>query len=143
MTTLLRSVAVLILALLLTGCIKSEMNNMKHKSIILTGQKIDVEIAATPAEQQKGLGGRSSFADDQGMFFPLTKVSMPSFWMKDMKIPIDILWIFEGRVVGIESSVAADDGQHLYSPKQPVDSVLELSAGWTKRHGTLIGDRIE
>lgn len=116
---------------------------MKHKIVTLNGQQINVEIATTSEQQQRGLGGRLGLTENQGMLFPLPQVSTPSFWMKDMKISIDILWIFEGVVIGIEHDVATDDGQRLYSPRQPVDSVLELSAGWASRHGTSIGDHIE
>jgi uncharacterized membrane protein (UPF0127 family) len=143
MIKIFHSLVVLFIALSLTGCVKSKINTMEHKYITLNGQTIDVEVAVTSEEQQKGLGGRAALAENQGMFFQLPTVSIPSFWMKDMKIPIDILWINSGVVVGIEQNIPADDGAKLYSPTQPIDSVLELSAGWAARHGTSVGDRIE
>lgn len=139
----LRVTTIMLLSLSLTGCTLSEVNSMKHKNISLNGQIIDATLAETPQEQQKGLGGINSLAENEGMFFPLSQVSVPIFWMKDMKISIDMLWIFKGKVVGIEPSVKIDDGQRLYSPTQPIDSVLELPAGWALRHGTSIGDSIE
>jgi hypothetical protein len=141
--TAFRLIVVCCLVVLLTGCQISKNNAMKHRSIVLSGQQIDVELPITPEEQQQGLGGRDHLDDEHGMLFDFSSSRIPSFWMKGMNFPIDILWIHSKVIIEIEQSVPADDGTKLHSPTQPIDSVLELSAGWVSRHGTSVGDRIE
>lgn len=144
MTTATRLVVLCCLALSLTGCqYRGGKERMNHRVITLSGQQIDVELATTPDEQRVGLGKRAALADGYGMLFPFPPNSTPTFWMKDMRFPIDILWIRNSVVTGIESNVPADDGAIRYSPKEPIDSVLELPGTWTQRHGTSVGDRIE
>ena len=68
--------------------------------------------------------------------------------MKDMLIPIDIIWIADGAVVGIERNVPppVDSNQSdlpLYAPPQPIDAVLELPAGAAKQFNISIGSRVE
>lgn len=65
--------------------------------------------------------------------------------MKDMRFPIDILWIKDGKVTGfIENAPAPTSGTEdsklpTYSSKTPVDYVLELPAGYAKQYGIKIG----
>lgn len=106
------------------------------------GQSILVDVVTTPEEQQRGLSGRESLSQGTGMLFPFAEKSIPSFWMKDMLFSIDIVWIADHQVVGIESRVPVDDGVLQYSPPIPVDSVLELPAGWSEEFGLGVGDDI-
>jgi uncharacterized membrane protein (UPF0127 family) len=64
------------------------------------------ELAKTASEQAKGLGGRPCIGPNQAMLFAFSKPGQYRFWMKDMKFPIDILWIDSAkRVVAQEIDV--------------------------------------
>ena len=77
------------------------------------------------------------------MLFVYSDHSARTFWMKGMRFPIDIIWIDRGRVRGIERSVPVPQGTlPLYSSGGPADHVLEVPAGWARRHGTRRGDRV-
>jgi len=79
---------------------------------------------------------------DEGMLFVYEEPLQPSFWMKGMNFPIDIVWLWGGQVVGIEHRVPADDGVRHYQPKSVVDAVLELAAGAAANLGLRPGSSI-
>lgn len=100
----------------------------------LGGQSLTVEVVRTPESITQGLGGRETLAAD-GMLFLLPRRDQPVFWMKDMRFPIDIIWIDDGRIVGIERNVqppmlGAPDSQlqRVIAP-QEVNMVLETLPG--------------
>ncbi|MGN6351023.1 MAG: DUF192 domain-containing protein, partial [Candidatus Nitrosocosmicus sp.] len=74
---------------------------VKIKSLV-----IYVDLAITPDQQAKGLSIKNSLNDSEGMLFPFDKPGDYSFWMKDMKFPIDILWIdANNKIVHIEKNL--------------------------------------
>ncbi|WKZ29155.1 MAG: DUF192 domain-containing protein [Patescibacteria group bacterium] len=103
-----------------------------------------VEIADTDAKKERGLGKRDALASDRGMYFPFPSANFWIFWMKDMRFPIDIVWIRDGVVVDIDASVPVPTGEELetYSPIEPADAVLELNAGVAAELGVVSGDSI-
>ena len=69
-----------------TSCIAQE------PYVKLKGQKFTVEVADTPDKQQLGLMFRESMPRDHGMLFVFSGETMRSFWMKNTKIPLDIIY---------------------------------------------------
>lgn len=108
-------------------------------------QKVMVEIADSPLARARGLSKHAPLEENQGMLFIFLKSDRHQFWMKDMKFPIDIVWVNEGRVVdiapGVQVSVTTD--LPVYTPRLPASSALELKAGFVERHGVKIGDAID
>jgi len=104
---------------------------------------IDAEIADTPERKERGLSGRASLPDGQGLLFPYDQPGLHGFWMPDMHFDIDILWMRAGRVVHVESDVSHLDARAVYRPREPADLVLELPAGTARRRGFRVGDRVE
>ena len=119
------------------------------QSIKVGDQQLEVEIMQTLEEQRRGLSGRASLANDHGMLFVYSNPALYKFWMKDMLFPLDIIWINNGKVIEITDNVPppeqnADISQlPTYSPLQPVTGVLEVSAGYVKKHNIIIGDQVE
>lgn len=103
--------------------------------VTIGDQSYTAELAATAEEQALGLAKRDDIDENSGMLFPFIPAETVSFWMKDMRFNLDIVWIANGTVVGIEKNVPAPNSgtatQDLptYQPPQPVDYVLELKAG--------------
>ena len=104
---------------------------------------IDAEVADTPARKQRGLSGRPSLADGQGMLFPYAEPGRHGFWMPDMHFDIDILWIRAGRIVDVSADVSKDDPLAVVRPREPADLVLELPAGTAQRRGFRVGDAVQ
>ena len=117
-------------------------SRMDTQQLTLIGHQITVERAVTLAEQQHGLAGRDTIAPDRGMLFLYDDPLVPTFWMKDMRFPIDIVWLRSGKVVGIESNLPADDGAQTYHPASEVDAVLELAAGQAQNLGLVPGSPV-
>ena len=100
-------------------------------TIYLDNVPIKVTVVDTPETRSKGLSGRESLRRGEGMFFIFPEDGMYSFWMKDMKFPIDILWISaEGVVVGAEINVDPKSYPKSFSPPVPIRFVLEVPAGF-------------
>lgn len=101
-----------------------------------------VEIAATPAQQQRGLMFRKALAPDRGMLFTYDRPQPAAFWMKNTLIPLDILYIAaNGRVL----SIARNTQPHSLTPIPsggPVLGVLEIAGGRAAQLGVLPGDRV-
>lgn len=107
----------------------------------LRGESIRVSIADTDATREKGLGGRSGLASDEGMLFIFPKDGIYAFWMKDMQFSIDIVWLSaEGRVVYIAQNVSPSTYPRDFVPESPARYVLELPAGYCLSHGVQVGD---
>ncbi len=130
----------IIIVLLLVGC-----QQKKFKNITIHRQKIKVEIAATTKAQGLGLSGRQSLAENRGMLFVFDKYFKPVFWMKDMRFPLDIIWIKDNIIVDITSNIPIPrlhQPLKQYRPKQNVNYVLEVNSGWSLRHHVNIGDKV-
>lgn len=111
---------------------------LTRKAYITIGiQNLAVEVMTKPKEWEKGLSGRDSLETDTGMLFQFPRDHVPIFWMKDMKFPIDMIWIKDNVIVEIIEDVPVPKDSNLptYSPKVPVNTVLEVPAGYAKSHG--------
>lgn len=121
---------------------------LKNAEITIGNKTFQVELASTIIERTRGLSGREDLGDREGMLFMFDSPGNYSFWMKDMKFPIDIIWIRDDRVVGFEENALpepekSDFGLTQYSPSEPVDMVLEVNAGIVAEHGIQVGDVVK
>lgn len=112
--------------------------------------KTDVvaEIARDSFARSQGLARREYLAENAGMLFVFDKEDRWGIWMKDMRFPLDILWIKDGVLADIEEHAAppaigvADSMIPVYRPDVPADFVLEVNAGFVEKHNLKIGDRV-
>ncbi|MBA2253405.1 MAG: DUF192 domain-containing protein [Nitrospirales bacterium] len=98
------------------------------------GATIQAEIADTTEKRAKGLMYRDSLAKDRGMLFTFAEPQLWTFWMKNTRIPLDIIWMDgKKRIVHIERNVPTcsrtDDGCPQYQPNDNAMYVLELASG--------------
>jgi uncharacterized membrane protein (UPF0127 family) len=98
------------------------------------GAIIQAEIADTTEKRAKGLMYRDSLAKDRGMLFTFAEPQLWTFWMKNTRIPLDIIWMDgKKRIIHIERNVPTcsrtDDGCPQYQPNDNAMYVLELAAG--------------
>jgi uncharacterized membrane protein (UPF0127 family) len=105
---------------------------------------LNAEVAASEEEKSRGLMFRDSLAVDQGMLFIFDNEYQPSFWMKNMRFPLDIIWInSEKKVVDITRNVpACRDECAGFTPKARVKYVLEINAGLAQKYAIEIGDTL-
>ncbi len=99
-----------------------------------------VELALTQEEQVRGLMDRDSLPEDSGMLFLWDTSEPRSFWMKDTKIPLDMLFIDEsGKIVTLHENAVPEDTTSI-SSDVPVKAVLELAGGTVSKLGIKTGD---
>jgi uncharacterized protein len=98
---------------------------------------VKLEVADTPAEQQKGLSGRSGLAKNSGMLFVYEAAqNQRCFWMKDMRFAIDIVWVdADKKVVAVQPNLTPDTYPQRYCNTVPAQYVLEVPAGDAQRLG--------
>ncbi|HEY1074558.1 MAG TPA: DUF192 domain-containing protein [Patescibacteria group bacterium] len=108
------------------------------------GTNIGVEIANNGLERTRGLSNRDSLPINRGMLFLFPTSDIYSFWMKDTKIPLDLLWIQDTTIVDITTLPAEIPGETIpqYQPKAEANRVLELNSGEAAKHGLKIGSHI-
>lgn len=114
----------------------------------INDQTIYVEVVNTDETRTLGLSGRESLSEGTGMLFDFTNtnVTKPSFWMKDMKFAIDIVWINNSKIIGITPNVPAPtDNQNLptYPPPSNITHVLELPSGYAEKANIKVGDTVK
>jgi uncharacterized membrane protein (UPF0127 family) len=105
---------------------------------------LQFEIVSTPEQWALGLSGRTNIPPGYGMLFVFPKADRYSFWMKDMLVPIDIVWLSDnGTIVGIEESVLPETypGTTFTAPS-PVRLVLEMRAGESRERGYFVGTKV-
>ena len=115
--------------------------------VSINGHEFDVEVANTILSRQKGLSGKEELKENEGMLFVFGSSQPRRFWMKDMLIPIDIIWINEGEVVGFEKNVQPEPEVSVgnlktYSSPIPLGIVLEVRAGVVDELGIEVGDSV-
>ena len=149
------------------GCnLNSEI--YKKGEVIINNQIIKVEIADKPELMLKGLSGRKNLAENSGMLFIFSKPDIYKFWMKEMKFPLDIIWIqtrtnadltqtyeeipgelvigIEGQIVEIWQNAPIPQTKTeipLYRPQNLANYVLEVKAGTVEKYGWKVGDEVE
>lgn len=108
---------------------------------------LTVEVVNTPESLSQGLSGRQEIGSD-GMFFVLPERTIARFWMKDMQMHLDMVWIDNLQVIGVSSDIpppepgTLDRALPIYPSPSEVTSVLELPAGMAETHGIAVGDAI-
>lgn len=124
---------ILIAGILVIGVLLLFNNNYDKTCIKTEGFnkcQIRAELADTETERSRGLGGRGFLPEKGGMLFVFDSKDKHCFWMKDMKFPIDIIWLDDvKKVVNIESNVKPDTYPTGYCPESLARYVIEVNAG--------------
>lgn len=124
--------------------VNSEQNNPQLPQLTIGSCTFNVDLATTEAQKMQGLSGREKMAKDSGMLFVYDSPQAFMFWMKDMKFPLDFVWIKDDTVVDLHENVPYPLDQSNIArvyPKEPINKVLEINAGKIKECGIKTGER--
>jgi uncharacterized membrane protein (UPF0127 family) len=114
------------------------------KIVKIAGRDIKVELAQTREIQEKGLSGREGLALNTGMLFVFEKPGKYYFWMKDMKFPIDMIWIDEQmKVIFIKKDAKPILPLQNFGPDANSKYVLEVNANFSEENNLQIGDEVK
>ncbi len=94
-----------------------------------------LEIADEAGEREAGLSDRPPLRDSEGMVFVFEKEGIYPFWMKDMRFPLDILYLRDGVVTEVFFGIpppASGQEPVTVRPQKPANQVLEVRAGFAE-----------
>ena len=138
------ALVVLFIGLLIITFIMSK----QATQVSINDKSFNVKIAKSEKDRQIGLSKTEQIAENQGMLFIFDKADFHSFWMKEMKFPIDIIYINGDKVTTVIENAKpgiTDADLEIYQPDEASDKVLEVNAGIAKKYnikkGTLIKTR--
>ncbi len=108
--------------------------------------EVNVELADTDSKRSKGLMGRESLGQNSGMLFIFDQTSISGFWMKNVKIDLDMIFADEnGAIVYIEHSAkpCTEDPCTVYNSNRAYNYVLEVNGGWATENSVAVGDSLD
>jgi len=110
------------------------VSGLKVVPLVIGGHRFRVEVAATPAEQERGLMFRKEMGPDEGMIFPMDPPRQAYFWMRNTVMPLDIIFIgADGKVLNVVNARPFDETPLPSAGKAAL--VLEINVGRAARLG--------
>lgn len=108
-----------------------------------TGQiEISVEIADEHKEIMTGLMYRDHLDELSGMLFDFGGTAERGMWMKNVKIPLDMLFLDgQGNILAIAHNAVPGSTRSI-NPGVPAAGVLEILGGQAEKLGIVPGDRV-
>lgn len=119
----------------------------KSLTVTINGYNISAFVADTDEKRSKGLSGVENMSGNQGMLFVFNNPSKQGFWMKEMKIPLDIIWLdLNNSVIHIEKKLQPCTSVlfcTVYSPSSDAKYVLETISGFSDLRSVNEGTKIK
>lgn len=140
--------SLILLSLALTACQPEKKNlpptnSQTYFPISIGGQELRLQLALTPAEQQKGLMFRQELAEDHGMLFLFERPDKRGFWMQNTRIPLDIGYFdASGHLLEVYQLFPYDETS-VPSKSHEILIAVETNRGWYAAHGVKPGARID
>jgi uncharacterized membrane protein (UPF0127 family) len=108
-------------------------------NMILDDVTMKVWVAQTNIEQKEGLSNFSFLNENEAMLFNFSKYRNHVFWMKNMKFPIDIVWLNKDKkIIFIKEEAQPSDYPKYYNPKISSKYVFEFHDGFVSKHNLRI-----
>jgi uncharacterized membrane protein (UPF0127 family) len=115
----------------------------KDGVVTINGSQINVETVAGTKDLEKGLSGRPCIESDWGMLFDFGRDGQYAIWMKDMKFPIDVIWINSAHnIVAIEADFQPSSYPEKRANQSPARYVLEVKANLSKELNLSLGQLV-
>ena len=119
----------------------------RQMNVTMNGIELVADVAETNEQRTKGLAFKDALAENEAMVFVFDNAQEHSFWMKDMKFPIDIIWLDSNKtVVHVEHNLqpcSFDGFCQTYKPDKNALYVIETVAGFAKNNNVVEGTRVE
>ena len=128
------------------ACPDSTMYTAKN-NVFLTGSSVNsynIEFAKTPSQQEMGLSKRQCLPKYGALVFLFPTDDKFGIWMKDMKFPIDVVWLDKDhKVVDVKKNMQPDTYPEVFYPKNDARYVLELNTGGADNIGASSGTPVQ
>ena len=136
-------------SLLTTNPVSNSQGVSKDTKKLKVGDAIvNIEVAQTSAQRKIGLSGRESLDADTGMLFIFDETKKHQFWMKEMKLSLDFIFIKKGKVVDLLRNIdpptegTKDSELTIYEPVTEIDMLLEVNSGYIDKNNIKVGDTV-
>jgi uncharacterized protein len=136
-----------------TNLVKALQDGLQNGSeylrakVSIEGYELSAEIPVTGELMSRGLSVKNQLRENESMLFVFEEPLRHTFWMKDMKFPIDIIWLdSNGKIVHIEENLMPCPLVLIcpsYAPNTDSQYVLETIAGFAQRHNISLGTTIK
>lgn len=114
----------------------------KHIVVSFKNSSVMAEVSDTEVSRIRGLSGRTSLKDGEGMWFDFGTDGYPSFWMKEMNFPIDILWLNKDlEITYLKENATPESYPEMFTPSSLCRFVLEVPSGFVKKYEVKIGEK--
>ena len=140
-----RSFSALLLCTLLAGCqpaSPSSTPTLPKVTMQIGNKTFSLEVANNEEEREHGLMQRDTMPSDHGMIFVFVQPANFAFYMKNTRIPLDIVFVDSaGGVISIKQMKPYDltsvyaDGQAKWA--------IELNQGAAASAGLRVGDKLQ
>lgn len=139
------SLLFLVIAFFLYGILSGPriFTDYERRSVKIGKEKYRLYVSDTEPKRMRGLSEVASMPNNQGMLFIFEEPDTYGFWMKDMKFPLDMIFLRESKVVDLKENVLETSFPQIYYPITAVDAVIELRTGQIKKTGIRIGDPLK
>ena len=131
---------------------QTSSQNKNQTNISIGSLSVKAQVASSTNDRKKGLSGRDSLPINEGMLFVFEKSGKWTIWMKNMKFPIDIIWIDDSpaggkKIVDIAADAVPQPGKKdseltLFKPRGDSKYVLEINAGLANLNNLKVGDAV-
>jgi uncharacterized protein len=110
----------------------------------INGKTISLIVVDTPAGRAHGLSDRESLPENSAMLFVFQDPDKYGFWMKDMKFPIDMIWLDPAfKVVYIAQNVSPNTYPQVFTPPEKSLYVLETNANFAYENDIKVGSVLD
>ncbi len=138
----------ILIVVVLAGGLKLYSYYWPKGEMKVNGEVLKVLVAKDYKHWTKGLSNRDDLDGYDGMLFVFNSRAQHTIVMRDMRFPIDIIWIDKGRIIDIAPNAAVEPGKKEgeyfpYLARSVSSHVLEVLAGTASSRGWKIGDIVE
>jgi uncharacterized membrane protein (UPF0127 family) len=146
-----RSTILALLVLALAGCSTKPTTFDEYNTRVVTlpgGKQVRAEVMVSEMDMTRGMMCRDSLAPDRGMLFMHRSPGNYRYWMYQVRIPLDLIWMDHDRqIVEIVADAppckTAADQCPTYGGRRRAQYVLELAGGMAARYGLKVGDYLD
>jgi uncharacterized protein len=132
------------IAIVIAALIGFFISGAMSKKICFETVCVDAEVKDTNEERMLGLMYRESLEQGKGMLFVFEQPDRYGFWMKNVKFPIDIIFVDKEKMI-VHIATAApclEEPCDIYQPDQPALYVIEVNEGFSEEHDLAVGQRV-
>ncbi|MCC6423243.1 MAG: DUF192 domain-containing protein [Phycisphaerales bacterium] len=141
MESILVCLLILCSCLLPGGCDHPPAGGLPVVGMKIGSQTFQLEVADTDSTRERGLMHRDSMPADHGMIFIFDAPQELNFYMKNTRVPLDIIFLDENaKVISIASMRPYD--WNTTSSGSPALYAIELNQGAAGRSGVAVGDQL-